>query len=286
MRVDRRGVLTGGLAAWAVPAAAAETTVGLRVMTLNVRVPVDREADRTWSARRPAMTALLRRAAPDLIGTQELLHGQGEDLVAALPRYAWFGRDRRGGNGDEHMGIFYRQDRLRLVDQGDFWLSDTPAVPGSRSWRHPYPRMVTWGVFATREQRPRRFRMLNTHFPYRQEDEAARMRCADAILGFVASLPRTEPVILTGDFNTDAGDPVHARLATALADVGEVAAEMTGPPGTFHGFSPDDDGRRIDWIMTRGFRARSVATIDGRLGAVWPSDHRAVVAELGWERVP
>jgi endonuclease/exonuclease/phosphatase family metal-dependent hydrolase len=278
---DRRTVVAGGLAALALPAAAARPE-RLRVMTFNVRVPVDREAERNWAARRPVATALIARAAPDLIGTQELRRGQAEDLVADLPVYSWFGRDRRGGHDDEHMGVFYRRQRLRLVEQGDFWLSDAPTVPGSRTWGHPYPRMVTWGVFETRGSRPQRFRALNTHFPYRAEDAAARMRCAEAILDHVASLPATEPLILTGDFNTDASDAVHAQLATTLTDARDAAVHVAGPAATFHGFGREDDGRRIDWIMTRGFRARSTATIDGRSGAVWASDHRAVVAELDW----
>lgn len=282
MTVTRRGVLAAALTAVAAPAAAAGRASGLRVMTFNVRVPVDREPERTWEARRPLAAALIRRTAPDLIGTQELVKRQGDDLVAALPDYAWFGRDRRGGHDDEHMGILYRRDRLRLVEQGDFWLSDTPGVPGSMTWGNVFPRMVTWGRFETRGPASRSVQMLNTHFPYRDVDAAARLQCAAAILAHVAMLRPDLPVVLTGDFNCDAREAPHARLATVLTDAHAAAPRVRGPAATFHDFGKDDDPRRIDWIMTRGMHARALTTLEDHAGAVWPSDHRPVLAELDW----
>ncbi len=281
MTATRRGVLAGALAAVAAPAVA-RPAGGLRVMTFDVRVPVDREPERTWEARRPLAAALIRRTAPHLIGTQELVKRQGDDLVAALPDYAWFGRDRRGGHDDEHTGILYRRDRLRLVEQGNFWLSDTPSVPGSISWGNLYPRMVTWGRFETLGRARRSVQMLNTQFPSRDEDAAARVRCAAAIFAYVATLPPGLPVVLTGDFNCDAREAPHARLTAVLADAREAAPRVRGPAATFHSFGKDEDSRRIDWIMIRGLRVRAVTTLDDHAGAVWPSDHRPVLAELDW----
>ena len=90
---------------------------------------------------------------------------------------------RGGGADDEHMGVLYRTDALRLVESGDFWLSDTPDVVGSITWGNLYPRMVTWGLFESRDD-GRRFYLFNTHFPYRDEDDAARTRCAQAPVSY------------------------------------------------------------------------------------------------------
>ena len=109
-----------GLAIWlstSVPAMAQS----LRVMTFNVRLPVDSDGANRWEARRALMVKVVARENPDLIGTQELYQHQGDDLVARLPQYAWFGQGRRGGNGDEHMGVFYRKDRLRVLASGEVW---------------------------------------------------------------------------------------------------------------------------------------------------------------------
>ena len=111
------------------------------------------------------------------------------------------------------MGVFYRKDRLRVVETGDFWLSDTPEVPGSISWGNLYPRMVTWALFEPSSDQ-RRFYLFNTHLPYRDEDDAARERGARLIASRLALLPADIPVIVTGDFNTPPDSRTHAVLAT------------------------------------------------------------------------
>ena len=152
----------------------------LRVMSFNIRLPVATDGANRWEQRKALIARTLREQHPDIIGTQELHRRQGDDIVRRLPQYAWFGRDRRGGHDDEHMGVFYRKDRLRVVETGDFWLSDTPEVPGSISWGNLYPRMVTWALFE-RSSDQRRFYLFNTHLPYRDEDDAARERGARLI---------------------------------------------------------------------------------------------------------
>ncbi len=105
--------------------AAVAADAPLRVMTFNVRVPVDTGMN-AWSNRRDLMVQVIRAAHPDVLGTQELTQEQGEYLAAHLPGYAWFGQGREGGTKGEHMGVFYRTDRLKVLRSGDFWLSDTP----------------------------------------------------------------------------------------------------------------------------------------------------------------
>ncbi|WP_343545439.1 endonuclease/exonuclease/phosphatase family protein [Sphingomonas paucimobilis] len=202
------------VAALAPVGAMAET---LKVMTFNVRYASDEGAER-WAARRPVMVELIRRAVPDVIGTQELLQRQGDDIVRALPGYRWFGRDRMGGHDDEHMGIFYRPDRLTLVDQGDFWLSDTPEVVGSQSWGTDLPRMASWAVFETKDAKPRRFLFVDTHLAHRDEDAEARDKAAALILARLPTLAKGLPVILAGDMNARPDTAAYRRFAGALTD--------------------------------------------------------------------
>lgn len=252
----------------------------LRVMSFNVRLPLASDGANAWEKRRELLVESIADAQPDVIATQELFKLQGDYILERLPGYAWFGIDRRGGRADEHMGVFYRRDRLRLIDLGHFWLSETPGTPGSISWGHPYPRMVTWGLFETIEG-GRRFYLYNTHFPYRAEDEAARIRAAQLILERIAALPAETPLVLAGDFNATPDSEVHKLLTAGLADAWTAATSRSGPEGTYHAFTGKAD-RRIDWILTRGFEPRSVRTIADAEGGRYPSDHFPVVAELGW----
>lgn len=280
-QLSRRALIGAALASAMIPTAAtARGEPPLRVMSFNIRLPIDKEPGRSWETRRSTAIAMIRRAAPDIIGTQELHKRQGDDIVAGLPNYNWFGIDRKGGRTDEFMGLFYRRDRLKLLEQGNFWLSDTPEVPGSMTWGNIYPRMVTWGLFETIAGK-RRFYAYNTHLPYRPEDEAAREKGAALIAARLAALPANVPVVLTGDFNIDADSTPHRLLSQTLSDAWLAAPVRSGPAETFHNFTGKAD-RRIDWIFTRGFAVRRAATLTDHHGTVQTSDHFPVVAELGW----
>jgi endonuclease/exonuclease/phosphatase family metal-dependent hydrolase len=280
--VERREVLAGLAGAGLMPgiARAAGQRSGLRVMAFNVRLPIASDGPNRWEARQDLFVETIRRADPDIIGTQELWKIQGDYLVARLPQYSWFGIDRRGGHADEHMGVFYRRARLKLVESGNFWLSDTPDVPGSISWGHPLPRMVTWGLFET-VKGGKRFWFYNTHFPYRAEDEGARTKAAELIAARIAGLPGALPVVLTGDFNTVPDSGAHRALNAGLADAWVAAAVRKGPEGTFHGFTGKPE-RRIDWVLAKGLTAARAETVTFGAKGRYPSDHFPVVVDYRW----
>jgi endonuclease/exonuclease/phosphatase family metal-dependent hydrolase len=234
-----------------------------------------------WDARRDLVVEMLRAEDPDVIGTQELFKRQGDEIVERLPQFVWFGEGRGGGDADEHMGVFYRKDRLRVRESGNFWLSDTPDVPGSRTWGNLYPRMVTWARFE-RLADGATFTLYNTHLPYRDIDEPARIRCAELIRDRLDKLPESERVILVGDFNTTPESRVHAILTGSLTDAWIAAAKRSGPAGTFHGFTGKQEGR-IDWILFRGLEANWVKTITTQRGGRYPSDHFPLGAELAFD---
>lgn len=260
---------------------AAATAQSLKVMTFNVRYASD-DGPQAWPVRRPVMIALLKQARPDLIGTQELLQRQGDDLVRALPGYRWFGRDRRGQHGDEHMGVFYRPDRLRIVRQGDFWLSDTPDVVGSSSWGTDLPRMATWAVFETLGKQRKRFVFVDTHLAHRDQDDDARDRAAATILTRLPTLAVGLPVILAGDMNARPTTAAYKRFAAALADARLHAAQVRGPENTFHDFTGNPD-RRIDYLFVRGFSIGTVETNTFHLGTTYPSDHFPITATVTFQ---
>lgn len=255
----------------------------LRVMTFNVRYPAD-DGENSWPHRRSILVQTVAKADPDVIGTQELFREQGDDLVSALPKYQWFGVDRRGGHADEHMGIFYRADRMAVLQQGEFWLSATPTVAGRATWGETLPRMVNWALFE-RKSDHRRFYLLDTHFAHREEDERAREKSAALIEAWIARLPAGIPVVLTGDFNTAPESRPHAILTRSLADAHEAAGQRSGPQGTYHDFT-GNPGARIDWVLVRDLVPLRATTVTTSVGGRYPSDHFPVLAELAWPGDP
>jgi endonuclease/exonuclease/phosphatase family metal-dependent hydrolase len=263
------------LAALAATLAPAET---LRVMSFNVRCPSPGDGANVWSARRDLFVETVRSRHPDVMGTQELFFEQGQYVAEKLPDYAWFGLSRRGNHEDEHMGVFYRKSALRLLDSGDFWLSPTPEKPASMDWKMDLPRMVTWGLFET-VATGRRFLLLNTHFPHREADEAARQKCARLLAMRIGIQDETLPILITGDFNAPVDGPTYQALIPGLHDAWKEAATRTGPVGSFHGFKGTPRGDRIDWILFRApWRVTTVETITDHKENVYPSDHLPVLA--------
>jgi endonuclease/exonuclease/phosphatase family metal-dependent hydrolase len=254
----------------------------LRVLTFNVRFPSKGDGPDLWNLRRDLLVETVNQLDPDVMGTQELFHEQGEYIVEKLPRLAWFGVSRRGNQEDEHMGVFYRKDRWRPVESGNYWLSERPEEAGSMSWQMSLPRMVTWALMQSLDGK-RQFYLLNTHFPHRREDGAARLECAKVIASRMGNLKGGVPVILTGDFNAPADGDVYKLLTGKLEDAWKNAAERSGPEGTFHGFQGTPTGPRIDWILYKGpWKARSARTVTVNRDGRYPSDHFPVIAELDW----
>ena len=257
----------------ALPLLAAE----LRVMTFNVRYPNPADGPDIWDNRRDLLVETIREATPDVMGTQELFYLQGQYIAEKLPEYAWFGLSRRGNKEDEHMGVFYKKSRLRVEDSGNFWLSETPNVPGSSSWNMSLPRMVTWAVF-TDLQTQRRFTYYNTHFAHRgQQDEPARIESAKLI---ATRIGLAAPFILTGDFNAPPTSEAYRVLTATLTDSKTAAAASSGPEGTFHGFKGTVGPARIDWILFRApqWKVKRVDALTKNRAGRYPSDHLPVLA--------
>lgn len=250
----------------------------LRVMTFNVRYPNPDDGPNYWENRKDLVVETIRQYDPDVIGMQELVDSQGVFLDERLEEYAWFGVGRDGAHGDEHMGVFYKRDKLFPLETGNFWLSETPEVPGSMSWDVSLPRMVTWARF--RRPSGEEFYFYNTHFPHRREDAAARYEAAKVI---VADLRRRVPafakLVITGDFNSAADSDVHELFSTELTDAWESGAERAGTETTSSGWTGRTEGRRIDWILYRGdWKATKVETVNYHRGERYPSDHYPVFA--------
>jgi endonuclease/exonuclease/phosphatase family metal-dependent hydrolase len=258
----------------------------LRVMTFNVRYPSPDDGENRWECRRDLLVKTIRDTDPDLLGTQELFYEQGQYIAEKAPAYSWFGISRRGNHEDEHMGVFYKKEKLRVVNSGDFWLSEKPETPGSMSWDVSLPRMVTWALFEIKAT-GHRFYYYNTHFPHRRQDDQARLKSAQVIVERMRTLPSNVPFIMTGDFNAPAGNNVYQLFAADLKNAWGTAAKQTGPEGTMSGFRGSTEGRRIDWIFYRGpIKVVEAETIVRSDNGHYPSDHFPVTTLLEFAAEP
>ena len=115
-------------------------------MSFNVRLGVADDGEDSWEHRKALLARTIQDFDPDLLGTQETWGFQAEYMLSQLPGREYVGWPRQPGNEQdgEECGILYRTARFERVDAGQFWLSETPDVPASKSWDSSLPRIATW----------------------------------------------------------------------------------------------------------------------------------------------
>jgi endonuclease/exonuclease/phosphatase family metal-dependent hydrolase len=258
----------------------------LRVMSFNVRYGTAADGQNSWPLRRELVEGVLRDFRPDVVGLQEALHFQLEELSNLLPEMSWIGVGRDDGlTAGEYAAILYRRDRLEVLGEGTFWFSDTPETPGSMSWGNEIPRVCTWGRFRDRAS-GNTFTLFNLHWDH--VSQSSRELGARLLLDRIRE--RGVPagrVLVTGDFNAGEENPAFRTLLVAgdpsLRDSFRARFPDALGVGTFHGFQGGSEGEKIDAILVGPEWEVMDAGIlrvgpDGR----YPSDHYPVVAILGW----
>lgn len=264
-------------------ACSSQAELTLNVMSFNVRYGTANDGANAWSNRKDIVIDCIRQYDPDIIGMQECLDFQGDYIVQQIPDYAHFSVAREADGSGERMTIFYKRKLLAPMETGNFWLSESPDVPGSRSWDSACPRMVTWARFYHYGEK-RFFYHFNTHFDHMSEK--ARQASANLLLKYVNDIAGEDvPVVITADFNAAAEqtDPWRTITGGGFTDAWVAAQERVGPPITFGPWKAPEEGvdNRIDWILfNKHLASHRCETVlfnrDGR----YPTDHYPVIARL------
>jgi endonuclease/exonuclease/phosphatase family metal-dependent hydrolase len=248
---------------------------GLKFLTYNIRYGTANDGANSWPARRDLVAELIRSHNPDILALQEGLAFQIDELESVLAPYTQIGEHRDGGRKGEFSGLFIRQDRIKILDSGSFWLSPTPDEVGSRGWDAALPRTAAWADVETLNGESR-FRVYGTHFDHRGAQ--ARLESARLIR---QHSPQGTPVVVMGDLNAEEDSP---PLREFLDNGFRSAYSQMNPRsvrGTFSGFSDATGGRRIDHILYAGGMRPLTSEVRGQaVNGIWPSDHFAVSSRM------
>jgi endonuclease/exonuclease/phosphatase family metal-dependent hydrolase len=270
-------------------ATAARAAVDVRAMTFNIRYGTAPDGDNVWQQRRHLTFRVIRDFDPAVLGVQEALRFQLDEIAREFPHLAEIGVGRDDGiEKGEYSAILFDERRLTPLEHGTFWLSDTPAVPGSMTWGNRYPRLVTWARFRDIASNTTFF-VFNTHWDH--ESQPARERGAALMLERMrAHTSPNDPLLVMGDFNAGEDNPAFQALLAAgettagdvrLADTFRAAHPIARETGTFNAFRGDRSGPKIDAILASPHWQTIGAGIvllteNGR----YPSDHYPVTAVL------
>lgn len=258
----------------------------LNIMTFNIRYNNPGDSINAWPNRKDNAALQIRFYEAQAVGVQEALYGQLEDLLERLPGYAFIGAGRDDGQKKgEYSAILYETSKLMVLKSETFWLSATPATPGSKGWDADFPRVVTWAQFKDRST-GKVFYHFNTHFDHM--GQIARRESANLLLRAVDSIAGKTPAIITGDFNAKPADePI--KILTSAANANHFTDTKTvskiphyGPEGTFNAFGPAEIANEpIDHIFIKGrFKVHKHATISESWQGRFSSDHFPVFCKL------
>lgn len=255
----------------------------LKIMSFNVRYDTPRDSMNNWQYRKEEAGKMLNYYAPDIVGMQEVLHNQLEDMKSRLPQYTAIGVGREDGKeGGEYNPLFFKTGRFEVLKSGNFSLSETPEKVGIKGWDAVCKRIATWAIFKDKESGVE-FMALNTHLDHK--GEVARQESARLLVKQITALAEGRPFVMTGDFNTIP----DSDIILLLTEEGKVknakleAALVYGPEWTFHDFGrlPQTERTWIDYIfISPDIQVNKFRNITDIPNTGFSSDHNPVFAEI------
>ncbi|EKM0836723.1 endonuclease/exonuclease/phosphatase family protein [Listeria innocua] len=252
------------------------------VTTFNIRFDDTSERKKSWELRKTLTKSLLDKYQWDFMGVEEPLLPQMRDMKEMLD-WDYFGVGRDDGfEKGEFTAVFYNSARFRLLQEGRFWLSETPDVPSIHSTAM-FPRICVWGKFADSDGK--QFYIFNTHLDHISEE--ARLFASQLLLKKAAIIAEDSPIIILGDFNTAPNTTTYNFITKKYQDAQLISqTPIKGPIGSFHDFQPlrpENELEKIDYIfVSKEFRVHSYKTITDQVDGCSASDHFPVTATLEW----
>jgi len=265
------------------------------VMTFNIRYGTARDGENHWTKRRDLVFGVLQREKPDVVGLQEALRFQMDEIHAAVPGYAEVGVGRDDGKKKgEYSSILYRSDRFEVAASGTFWFSDTPEVPGSKDWGNRIPRICSWARLVEKET-GWAFYHFNVHLDH--QSQPSREHSAVLLMERVGQREHREKFVVTGDFNAGEANPAiryikgeidlarpegaKVKNPSGLLDSFRVVKPRATSVGTFGGFKGEREGEKIDYIFVpEGVTVLEADILHDNESGRYSSDHYPVTARI------
>ena len=254
-------------------------------MSFNIRNMRARDGENNWEQRRDYLCDVIRRHNPDIMATQEAFFPQVEALRQALPEYAVFGMGREDGKTEgEHCALFVRCHQWQVGASGTFWFSETPDVPGSRHWTREHARICTWAYLIGSAGQA--FVVYNVHLDH--EAQFAREQSIKVLRKHIRHHYPEVPILVAGDFNMEEDNPALRELTEAdtlpLRDTFRLLHPTAQHTGTFHDFTGNQSGEKIDFILaSEAFETLESWIVHDNAQGRYPSDHFPLCAHVKLE---
>ena len=258
-------------------------------VAFNIRFDNPKDGENAWPNRKEMVGKWIESESPDVIGLQEALRHQINDIKKVATVYSEYGVGRDDGKSrGEHCTILYLKKRFTLdkKDCGTFWFSDTPEKIASKSWGNEIPRICTWARLIHKKT-GKGFYLYNVHYDH--QSQSSRIGASNLIIERISNRKQSnEPIILMGDFNAAEKNPaitVFKEEPLKLVDTFRVVKPDEKMVKTFHGFRGGSYmGGKIDhvFILPKTAKVRSAEIVRFNKDERYLSDHYPVRAKLSF----
>lgn len=266
----------------------AEASARVKILCCNIRkdLPQDYETGNGWEQRKDLCLEVIAARKGDVVCVQECTGGQFAFLRNGLG-YESYGLSNPTPEYHPFNAIFFSGTRFDMVTAGGFWLSETPHVPGSKSWDSARPRFANWVMLKDRESGIDVV-IWNSHFDH--VGQTARENQARCLVEAAQAFPDTLPQLFAADCNANANNPaIQALKAGGWTDTYSAIHGPDDPGFTYHAFlgenyspsGPENEHGKIDFIFARGpVKVVSADIIRESRNDRYPSDHYFLCTEV------
>lgn len=299
--------------AWPTPVTPAAGGTELRVANYNVMCAgCEPASGKPWSARVGTLATVIGSAAPDILTVQEASGQSGsstnreayQDLDAHLANLQLtYSGAAPSGSTEAGTRILYNAAKVTLDAQGYLaGVKDYRTYPQSSAKETSIP----WAVFTVRGQSATRFMVVAAHYALPSASYGAQKKSllganSSQVIASLGALTSSDPklaglpVLFGGDLNdhrypeneTNGAQPTLVRggFYDASASLRRVGTDRP----TYNGFTPpsaqvadpNQDGLRIDYILTRGMAGSLQFENRWNPGtSILPSDHNLISATV------
>ena len=256
---------------------------GYTLATYNIRYATkeDEGTGNGWDKRKRHVVGLIKDHDMDVVGTQEGDNLQIQYMAEQLHKYAHTKEGYGSESGSHNAAIFYKKEKFTLLDQGHFWMSETPEVK-SKGWDASDYRITNW-VKLQDKTTGKEFFFFNTHFYWRKQ--VAKEMSGVLIASKMREIAGNTPIICVGDFNSLPESKQIQDIEKELTDsykrspIHQNKVVGTGfPGGVFTGVSD----KRIDYVFVskevdvHSYEADNATYDENR----YPSDHLPIIVTL------
>ena len=241
----------------------------LGAMSFNVLV------SKTTPERDARVVDMVLKYMPATVGFQEANPRWMTVLKSGLSQYyGCVGEGRDGGTSGEYNPIFYNKEIFKLVDSGTRWLSDTPDKVSKYS-ESSLNRIYTYALLE-RKSDGVRIMVVNTHFDHKSA--TARDKQAKVLAAFLAKNMKY-PLIVTGDFNTQADSTAYANVvASGVVNSASIAATAS-KGATFTNWGASSTVIDFVFVNSAFISVDSYRVCNETINGDYPSDHHPVFIE-------